>query len=302
MNSVAPSLKQIRTFVSVAEELNFKRAAAGLELTQPTLSHHIQNLEANIGITLFRRFRGGVQLTVAGRNFLHGARRLLLDYDHLVREAGRAGRAEIGTLWIGIFTSFASGPLHDVLSAYRGRFPEVAISIVEGNRLDHLTSLHEHQIDVAIVPGQVESPRIDSFPLLVQRLMVALPSGHRLAQAPTLTWAAIRKERFIARTWQTSAEFYHFVVGKLTVNGEVPRVERYDVGREGLLNLVGAGFGLTVVLESAIGVRYPGVTFCPLEGEDTAIPLSLVWLRDNPNPVLRGFLSLARRHRSDSPA
>ncbi|HLG89152.1 MAG TPA: LysR family transcriptional regulator [Alphaproteobacteria bacterium] len=301
MEPAIPSLKQLRSFVSVAETLNFRRAAVGLGMTQPTLSHHIQSLEAEIGVTLFERFRRGVRLTIAGRNFLHGARHLLLDYDHLIREAGRAGRAEIGTLSVGIFTSFASGPVHDLLSTYRARFPDVAISIVEGNRSDHTTSLHEHQIDVAIVPGQIDSPPIDCFPLLEQRLFLAVPSTHRLAQAPALTWTSIRKERFITQAWQTNAEFYHSIVGRLTVNGEVPRIERYDVGRDGLLNLVGAGFGVTIAMESASAVDYPRVTFRPIEDEGAMIPLTVAWFRDNPNPVLRRFLSLARQHRSDPP-
>src|SRR5271166_2284647 len=126
MTPATPSLKQLRSFISVAEELNFRRAGISLGLTQPTLSHHVQSLEEQIGVTLFQRFRGGVRLTVAGRNFLHGARRLLLDYDHLVREADRAGLSEIGTLSLGISTSFASGPFRDQMSERVSTSPSVS--------------------------------------------------------------------------------------------------------------------------------------------------------------------------------
>lgn len=293
-----PSLKQLRSFVRVAEELSFKRAAACLGVTQPTLSHHIFNLEEQVGVTLFQRHRGGVGLTIAGRNFLYGARRLLQDYDHLLQEAGRASRAEIGRLSVGIFASFASGPVHDLLATYRTQFPDVAISILEGNRSDHLTWLQECQIEVAIVPGQIDDPRIDSLFFIEQRMVVALSSDHPLARTPSLTWSAIRKERFIVRTSETVAEFYHPVVGRLTESNKAPRIERYDVGREGLLSLVGAGFGVAIVMESAAAIGYPGVAFRPIEGEGTTIPLSVAWLADNPNPGLRCFISLARQRRS----
>ena len=289
------SLKQLRSFVSVAEDLSFRRAGTRLGVTQPTLSHHIRSLEEQIGVSLFQRFRGGVRLTSAGRNLLSGARKILLDYDYLVREADKAGRAETGNLALGISTSLVSGPLHDVVSSYRRQFRDVAILINEGSRADQISALHDGLIDIALVQGQVDSPRTESLGIAAERLVVALPSGHRLVDAPSITWTAGGKECLLVRSLNTTGEFQRFILTRAEIERKT-RIERHDVGRETLLSLVSAGFGIAVVPEPTGNMIFPGVTFRAMDGDGTSYPLTLAWLRENANPVLRRFVSLARRH------
>src|SRR5436309_3203587 len=102
----APELRHLRYFIAVAERLHFGRAAAALHISQPPLSRAIQELETMLGTTLLARTRRKVELTPEGAWFLHESRRLVALLDDAVREAGRMGSGESGTLRLG-FVSLA---------------------------------------------------------------------------------------------------------------------------------------------------------------------------------------------------
>src|SRR4051794_769030 len=97
----------LRSFVAVAEELHFGRAAARLHLSQPPLSVHVKRLEADLGVRLFERTNRRVTLTAAGVELLGRARRLLEDADRAVAEVQRVARGETGLVTVG-YTSTAT--------------------------------------------------------------------------------------------------------------------------------------------------------------------------------------------------
>ena len=108
-------LRHLRSFLAVAEELHFGRAAVRLHISQPPLSQQIRRLEDEVGARLFRRTNRRVQLTPAGQAFLDEARRAIASVERAVGAAQRAERGEIGELVIGYVTSATYGPLPDVI-------------------------------------------------------------------------------------------------------------------------------------------------------------------------------------------
>src|SRR3546814_20420544 len=101
-----------------------------------------------------------MRLTAAGRDFLQGAHRVLLELDRAIATAGRAGRAEIGPLAIGFFISLGSGRLRDFLALYRRCWPDVTVTFTEGNHLDQIAAIHDRRLAVAVFTGEVLSPRL----------------------------------------------------------------------------------------------------------------------------------------------
>ena len=111
-------LRHLRYFVAVAEELNVRRAALRLHVSQPPLSRQIHDLEAEIGARLFVRQKRGMQLTDAGRLFLGEARHILLRAQQAVQLAQSAGRGEAGHLSLA-YTAWACDPVFPVATIER---------------------------------------------------------------------------------------------------------------------------------------------------------------------------------------
>ena len=122
-------LRQLQYFLAVAEELNFGRAAARLQIAQPPLSRQIRAFEQELGVELFRRTKRRVELTEAGRVFLEEARQILSQVEQGVRVAQRASRGEIGRLVVGFEGSSTYDVIPVSLKVYRERFPEVDLVV-----------------------------------------------------------------------------------------------------------------------------------------------------------------------------
>ena len=121
--------RQLQYFLAVAEELNFSRAAARLQIAQPPLSRQIRQLEQELGVELFRRTKRRVELTEVGRVFLEEARQILSQVEEGVRVAQRASRGEIGRLVVGIEGSSTYDVIPVSLKVYRERFPAVDLVV-----------------------------------------------------------------------------------------------------------------------------------------------------------------------------
>ena len=124
-------LRQLRYFVTVAEELHFGKAALRLHMTQPPLSQTIQALEQLLGAALFERSRRGVALTPAGIALLPEARRLLAQAQELPQLVQRAAAGEVGRLTLAFVSSADYSVLPPFLRAYRAAYPQVQITLQE---------------------------------------------------------------------------------------------------------------------------------------------------------------------------
>jgi len=119
MDLVSVDLRRLRYFIAVAEELNFRRAADRLHISQPPLSQQIQALEADLGATLLLRDRRSVELTEAGEVLLRRARAILALASDTTTEVRRVGRGELGRLVVGFMSAAMLGRLAAVLGAFR---------------------------------------------------------------------------------------------------------------------------------------------------------------------------------------
>ena len=144
-------LRHLRSFLAVAEELHFGRAAARLHISQPPLSQQIRRLEDEIGARLFRRTNRRVQLTPAGRAFLAEARQAIASAERAVGAAQRAERGELGELVVGYVTSATYGPLPDVIRMFRKRLPEVELKLRNLRSVHQSQALIDRRIDVGLV-------------------------------------------------------------------------------------------------------------------------------------------------------
>lgn len=289
-----PKLTSIIQAICVSEQLSFRRAAAVLGVRQSAVSRRVRNLEDELGVSLFERHSGGVRTTAAGGQFIKRARKALLELDYAVKSAGRAGRGAEGHLRVGIFASIASGFVHDLLATYSAEHPDVAIDVAECAPREQMARIKERRLDVAFITGIPTALGFDFELFWHERVFVVVPVAHPLAEEKDVLWSTLRDAQFIVSSDQPGPEIHDFIVKQLSELGHQPKVERYEVGRETLIVLVGLGLGVSLISEAGSAPSYPGVVFRPLADGENLLPFSAVWAPDSDNPALRRLLSMAR--------
>jgi DNA-binding transcriptional LysR family regulator len=287
-------LVHLRYAVAAADHGSFRQAAEALLLRQSTLSRSVRQLEERIGVIVFERSTGGVRATQAGLDFLRMARSILEQMDTLVASAHSAGRGEAGRLAIGFYTSLSAGNLRAKLIDFAQRFPQIVVGMVERSRTRLATALRNGAIDVAIVTG--ETPLFDSktMSLWSERIMVALPEGHRLADGETVYWTDLKDEVLLTSRHDPGTEIQELLLTKLASPGDRPRAVCHNASWGNIKSLVGAGFGVSLVTESDVGTSLSGLTYRELrDGTGPSwVGYSAHWRADNDNPVLASFLKI----------
>jgi DNA-binding transcriptional LysR family regulator len=151
--------KSLRQFIAVAEELNFRRAAQRLHMTQPPLTQGIQRLEAQLGLQLFDRSQPRVRLTAAGAALLDEARVLLSQTEKAIETARRAERGLTSLLRVSFVPSVGQHLLPDIVLAFRRDHPAAHLELTAQTSSQQLEGLRRGTVDVAIIvsPARVSS-------------------------------------------------------------------------------------------------------------------------------------------------
>ncbi|MFO1116533.1 MAG: LysR family transcriptional regulator [Beijerinckiaceae bacterium] len=286
----------LRYALRASDHLSFRAAARSFGIGQGSLSRRIRSLEDEIGVSLFERHRSGVRATAAGRQFLARVRSALDELDYAVERASTAGRAETGLLRIGVFHSLTSGRLRDIVIDYRLHWPDVSLEFTESDSEAQMTALRERQIDVGFIVGADQVLGLEHEAVWSEPAFIALAERHTLASHDEVAWADLLRQRIIMRTRGDGSSALSWLAERRGPDGTFADVTTFAVSRETLLALVGAGFGSTVVAESATTIHVPGVVFRRIKVPDIFIPFRMVWFAGNDNPALRRFLSHVRTH------
>jgi len=293
----------LRYAVFAADQGSFRRAAETLLVRQSTLSRCIRQLENSIGMSIFERSSGGVVATPSGSIFLRHVRSILDQIDSLVIISRRTGRGETGRLSIGFYTSLSAGNLRGMLVDFRQRFPDVELGMVEKSRAGLMTALRNGALDVAILTGETSHGDSTILPLWSERVLIALPEGHPLADKETIRWTDLHGETVLLCQNDQGDEFEDLLTARLLAPEDRPKVERHDVTSDNIKCLVSVGVGVSIVTDSDIGTRHFGLTYRELRdgAGSSCIGYSAHWKADNDNPALVGFLKLLTE-RYPSPA
>lgn len=166
-----------------------------------------------------------------------------------------------------------------------------------------MTALSSGTIDAAIVTGEATERDGRPLPLWSERILLALPECHPLADRETVHWTDLRDETILISQCDQGREFEDILISKLVSSEDRPRIERRDVSRDTMRSLVSLGFGVGLVTESDIGFSVSGLVYRELRDGTgpSRIGYSAHWRTENDNPALAGFLPLLKE-RYPSPA
>jgi DNA-binding transcriptional LysR family regulator len=290
-------LRHLRYFVAVAEELHFGRAAERLHMAQPPLSQAIRNLEAELGVELLERTSRRVELTDAGRGLLEDSRTLLGNFGQALESARRRGNGERVHLSVGALSS-TSVVVPQIARAFRGREPDVGITLTHMTAGELADGLHSGEIDVLIayelesLPGGI--PWENGFceeRLAVLPIVAALPESHPLADRESISVAELADERWVNIPRDLSPEHYDTLLALCRRHGFEPNIVAGGTTMRALLELVAAGEGVLLAPVQARQLQPGGVAYVPVPGEEVGI--SMFWRQDDMSPAGRAFREVA---------
>jgi DNA-binding transcriptional LysR family regulator len=290
-------LRHLRYFVAVAEDLHFTRAAKRLGIKQPPLSAQIRQLETEMGSPLFRRFGRGIEMTPAGKLFYEEARRILEQVDHAKQGAQRRARGEVGRMNVGFAGATYFHPtIIAILREFRARFPNVALSPTQGTSSMLNAQLEAGALDVAFVRTMPSTDAGVSADLLMdEELVVALPTGHRLAGMQSVPLSALAQENFVLCPRKLNVPLYDRFISACRRAGFIPIVGSEAPDVVSIVPLVAGGFGVSLVPRSLERVHLPGVVWLPLAGEGLSAPIRIAYRGERGNAAVRNFLAVARK-------
>jgi DNA-binding transcriptional LysR family regulator len=190
---VRPEVRHLAYFVALAEELNFTRAAARVNVVQQALSAGVAQLEALVGVKLFERTTRRVRLTAAGEDFLPRAREALAAMDLALATARQHADGAAGHLVIGLSSTTGLSATPELLRAFGERYPDVALDVRHFTFADPYGGLLTGETDVAIVRPPFAAA-LELYELAREARYVTLPSVHPLADREQVTFAEIADE------------------------------------------------------------------------------------------------------------
>ena len=287
---------QLLYFVTIVDEGQLTRAAAKLEIAQPTLSRAISLLESELGVKLLERGSRGVTLTPAGKVFYEAAARAVRAASDATEVARSLARAEVGTIAFGFLGRPPAIDSPRNLEEFRQAHPRIDIQYQELRFPSTPTSAWLSEVDVAVCHRPPADRKVWARTLRLEPRAVLAPTRHRLAERSALTVEEVIDECFIGFHPSVDAGWAGF--WSLDDHRGGPPSRRTSdraANPQEVLAALAVRNALTIVPSSTAGLLasvLPGLAAIPLRGAEPAAP-TLVGHEDRRNPLVSTLLEFA---------
>lgn len=289
-------LRHLRSFIAVAEELHFGRAAERLHISQPPLSQQILRLERELDTALFDRTTRPIRLTAAGTLFLEEARRALVHVNRGLEVSRRAGRGEFGHLSVGAINWAHAAFVPALVRALRANAPDIRLALSTNAPTDQMDDLLDERLDVALTafaPWPMANSALQVEPLIEESMVALLACDHPLATEAQVSLEQLAGEPFLALSSRVTPGLIDQQMTLLHERGLTPpRVQEF-ADPQTMLSLIAAGAGVSLHMTSYRNLRRD-VSFVPLADDAPTARLLMVWRREDQRPLLRTLLDIAR--------
>ncbi len=249
------NVQRLRVLREVAHRGSFSTAADSLSYTQSAVSQAVARLEAETGVTLLERDRGGVRPTASGAALLEHADAILARIEAAEDDLAAIAQVRGGRLRMASFPTAGATLMPLAIATFSAAHPDVALSLAEGEPEEIAPRLRAGELDLALLfefrgVSEKLGARLRRINLLEDPMYLALPNGHRLADAPRVRLADLSGENWV----QTSAESpcARHVVRSCHAAGFEPAVSFESDDYQTVQGLVAAGVGVALIPELAL--------------------------------------------------
>src|SRR5215470_10135146 len=286
-------LRHLRYFVTVAELLNFTKAAAKLRVAQPSFSRQIRDLEEELGVSLLHRNSRFVRLTEAGKAFAREARAVLQHAEAAAQAARAFAKANHGHLNLGYAPSLTVEVLPQALRSFEKEYPRVRVTIQDLSIREMIHGLREGCLDAALTvePSGKQMQGLAFEKLRSYPVCVALGATHRLVRAKRIDLAELNDERLMVYSREEYPEYHEWLNGLFgrAVRRLLENAEEHDSGTS-LIAAVEGGRGVAIVASVFSSVAGPRLKLRHLQPSPAPLIVGVAYHRRQLAPAARDFV------------
>jgi DNA-binding transcriptional LysR family regulator len=287
-------LRQIRSFLSIAETLHFGRTAELIHLSQPALSLQIRALEEEVGVRLFERDRRKTTLTAAGLAFRDDATAAVSQLEQAIRRARLAADGKLGLLRIGFISTAGNEIVPNLVRRFRDSNPDVVFSLCNVLTTDQIRMLAAGSLDIGFLRLPIgEHPELEVFEVHREPFVVVTPSSHKLAKRKKVALHELSGQNFVMYERSFAPGFHDLIFGMLRDAGVVPNVCQTAGQMPTLISLVDSGMGISILPASAVKNSVASVVACEIAGTIPRSKIAIAINKGNRAAIVGSFRSLA---------
>jgi len=287
-------LRQIRSFLSIAETLHFGRSAELIHLSQPALSLQIRALEEEVGVRLFERNRRKTTLTAAGAAFRDDAAAALSQLDQAIRSARLAASGKRGLLRIGFVSTAGIEIVPDIVRQFRKSNPDVEFSLRNILTAQQVQMLETGALDIGFLRVPIGGhSALDVVTVHREPFVLVVPSSHKLAKRKRVRLREVAGQDFVRYERTYAPGFHDLVDGIFRDAGIVPNVTQTAVEIPMLISLVASGMGIAILPASTVRHSVASVVACGILDRIPMVEIGIAVSKRFRTPVVDNFRSFA---------
>ncbi|OCX52068.1 hypothetical protein BEL04_11220 [Mucilaginibacter sp. PPCGB 2223] len=279
--------QQLKNYLVLCETLNFRKAAAQINIVQPALSRQIQLLENEIGALLFDRGKRSVTLTEAGIFFRHEAERIVHDLDKTIIKTAQVHNGEAGELRVTHASSAMNTVVPGFLVKMKDKWPNLKTIVQETSNQQQLETLLARKTDIGIAPNIILPSAVNSKILYRENFVLILPVSHPLKENEPASIIDLKNETFILPQLATGAGYVEAILQICQDAGFKPKVAHESAHSTGVLRLVEAGLGISIEPVSSVRGANMNVKLMELKNLPQKVTMTLFWLRSRDEELAR---------------
>lgn len=283
-------LRNLPHLRAAADEGSLHRAGERLGIAQSALSRRLAEVEAELGGRLFDRGSAGVSPTPAGAVFLLDVAQVMSDLDRAIRRFDLSQLEQASMLRIGVNSASVMYPaMARGLDAFRRRYPRCDLRLSADLTEAQYAALEAGRIDLGIAYLLAPEPALVIRPLATDRIVLAMPADHPLAQAAEVRLGDLDDKPLIGMQRETSGRLAALVAARLKAAGVRPRMIMEAGSSEATLTLVAAGLGPAFINRSQAGRTPPFVVVREVSDLDLDLTIAAFWHPEATAPLIEAF-------------
>ena len=285
-------LRHLIYFQAVAEELNYRKAASRLFISQPGLSRQIKLLEEELEVQLFERDQTGVDLTPAGAYFKQEVDFVLNHLESTQQQLKAIASGKMGELRIGFLGSASNRVLPELLKKLNENFPLISTSLEELSNSAQVEMIQKDKLDLGFVRLASVPEDLEMKPVFRDSFSLVVPENHPVKQSDFQSVGQFQDESFILFSSDYSNYYYEQIMGICRDAGFMPKIRHKSVHALTIFRLVENGLGVAIVPTSLKEGYDLKVRFMEIPGIPQFTELSVIWKPENRNPTLGRVIGL----------